>query len=205
MYTAIDPLYRKLHEILQQRFAKRHFEGQNPFSDAENLFKHIDLGMRVFSKHRDSLVECPYGCLEWGTTGRVEGYRMPETYRYELRLPFLIVTAEDTVRVESQTVFSADSEGVADIIRRVGSFFFQNYHTGRFTEAVTPASADEWSWSIINWTQRIQNPLMTSDDPDSIAITRFQELLRDNPLLRGAQMNFYFEIEERKPLGNLYD
>lgn len=96
-----------------------------------------------------------------------------------------------------QTVFP----GVGEVTRKVGGFFWEQYHTGRFSEAVPLEFAESnWDWSIIDFSEDIQNPLPVVYGVDAPMLKEFQELLQKNPLCRGTQMNFYFQIEERKGL-----
>ena len=212
MFNAVEPIYSKFFEVLQQRFASDGYtQAQaklpaadrvpNPFEAvSENLLKTLDIGFSLPLTGKTVVSNVmPYASLEWCETDRVEGYRMPESYKYEIRLPLLIIT--QAPRIEAKGKIETLFPGVGEITQKLGGFFWRQYHTGRFDGAVDTASFIEgWDWSIIEFSMDIRNPLLVRPSTDSPLLQRFRDLLEDNPLCRGTQMNFYFQIEERKEL-----
>ena len=211
MFNAVEPIYTKFFEVLQQRFATDAYAKAqaklpaadripNPFENAENLLVTLDMGFSLPLTGKTIVSHVmPYGCLEWCETDRVVGYRMPESYKYEIRLPLLIVT--QAPRIESTGKIETLFPGIGRITQKLGGFFWRQYHTGRFGDAVDPDSfVDQWDWSIVEFSIDVRNPLLVRPSTDSPLLQRFRAVLESNPLCRGTQMNFYFSIEERKML-----
>jgi len=212
MFNALEPIYNKFFEVLQQRFAVDAYDKAqaklpaddrtpNPFqSDAENLLQTLEMGFSLPLTGKTIVSNVmPYASLEWCETEKVEGYRMPESYKYEIRLPLLIIT--QAPRIESTGKIETLFPGIGRITASLGGFFWRQFHTGRFSEAVPiEFEADAWDWSIVDYSMDIRNPLLVRPSTDSPLLQRFRDALQKNPLCRGTQMNFYFQIEERKPL-----
>ena len=207
MFNAVEPIYKEFCRVLQGRFAREAFIKTHPdlpniFGDkAENLFKTLEIGLS--SGLRQNTIthnSVPYCALEWGQTNRVEGYRMPEAYAYELMIPVIVLASVEgniPKNRQVQTVFP----GVGEITQKLCGFFWREYHTGRFNDAVDPDSFEGgWDWSIVEFSMDVRNPYLVQRDVDTPLLQKLREILEANLLFRGTQMNFYFKIEERKPL-----
>lgn len=153
MFRAIDPLYRQLGKIFQQRFSCDTFkrecpEEMNPFADeAEQIFDAFDIGLRTLNMQNITLHRVPYAALEWGETTDVNPYRMPESYKYNLIIPLVLITRFGTMPKDGQfnLVFRPEDArgnftdahlepGIGELVLKVGGFFWQQYHTGRFSD-----------------------------------------------------------------------
>ena len=191
MFNAIEPIYNKFFEVLQQRFAADTYTREqeklpvsdrrpNPFEDeTENLFKFLDIGIRSFNNQVITMNDVPYGALEWGETNRVKGFRMPESYTYELRIPLVLVTMASSIDHRNPRIQTIFPNGVGEFTRKIGGFFWQQYHTGRFGEAVPSEFAgDAWDWSIVDFSEDIQNPMPVVYGVDAPMLREFQELLQ---------------------------
>ena len=190
MFTAIEPIYRRLCEIFQARFAKDAYTHENAdkpdFPDGENLFKALDIGLRTLNKKNVTPDIIPYAALEWGATSDVQPFRMPESYKYYLTIPLVLITGFGTMTdAQMHLVFrpiSAEgdprdihlNEGIGELVSEVGSFFWQQYHTGRFSFEDSDSfptfigkKSSGWSWDVIDFTQLIHNPYLVSSTVDT--------------------------------------
>lgn len=211
MFNAVQPLYSKFFEVLQQRFAVDAYtkaqvqlpageRTPNPFTDAENLLKTLEMGFSLpLTAKTLSASVMPYASLEWCETDKVEGYRMPESYKYQIRVPLLLIT--QAPRIEATGKIETLFPGIGQITKELAGFFWRQYHTGRFSEAVDSDSFIEgWDWSIVEFSMDVRNPLLVRPSTDSPLLQKFRDVLEGNSLCRGTQINFYFSIEERKQL-----
>ena len=152
MFAAIKPIYHQLGKIFKQRFSCDTFKKEcpdemNPFEDeGEQLFEHFDVGLRTLNTQNITLDRVPYAALEWGETTDVNPYRMPEGYKYNLVVPLVLITRFGTMprdgqfnlifRPEDANGNFTDSNlqpGIGELVLAVGGFFWQQYHTGRFS------------------------------------------------------------------------
>ena len=211
MFNAIEPIYDQFFNVLTDNFMN---------SAGENLvqFKKLEKGFSLpLTRTTLTADMMPYGSLEWCQIDRVSGYRMPESYQYEMRIPFLIIAQSSRIYKDGtiDTFFARHDDHhhgfIGDLTRDLGGFFWRAHHTSRFSAAVDMFEADEsgddyynhatdWDWSIVDFSMDVTNPLLVRPSNDSPLLQKFREVLDKNPLCRGTQMNFYFKVEERKTM-----
>lgn len=202
MYDALKPIYNKLFEIIDNRFGPRTRGSQNIERDDTHIetFKHLDKGWGRLTQKNTAGTEFPYGALDWGEIGDVTFFRGPNGFTYKLKYPLIIISHEGTLRPATQTIiktFQGNNDpkpGIGDIVARVGSYMWKAHHENRFTTAQTDTDTNTdgltpWDWSITDWTF-------------GVCDCNFQpatDLLTNNPLCRGTQLNFTFSVIEQKP------
>ena len=203
MYDALKPIYTTLFQVIDEKFGPI-MRGSNVINRSDShieVFKHLDRGWGRLTKSNAPGTEFPYGALDFGQVSEVKTYRSPEGYQYKLTYPLIIITHEGVIRPATETTVKVFKEandpkrGIGDIISIIGSYMFKSHHTSRFQIAETdtdenPDGLAPWEWNIVDWTQ----------DVCDCNFMPAKELLSENPLCRGTQLNFHFNVTETKPL-----
>ena len=192
MYKAMEPVYSKLFNILNDNFAKSENSETGIFSTVQRgLFFRDE---NVLASHL-----FPWAFVEYSETGSLEVKRSPEVYRYDLHYTITCMTFADRGD-QDRLVFNPDVDGdtkfnknpgIGDIVAEVGGFFWDNYHTNRLDifdgeEASEEYAVNDW---VIGGVGVPENPHV--------------QMMMTHPYMRAVQFRFVFDITERTGFGIL--